>query len=178
MNLLGRYIWLYATLVLTRQYVFSLKANARSERGASITNEYMYPQRMLFFVEKSQHFNSENCLLMRTSTYVLVRNKKNNQTYHQMLLDNSGYKYPTFTLFTLQCSSAAFCLFEWEIYGPVNTVEVMSSRHYENTLIQIYGKFLFQKTENFQIKKLSYFLYFRSKHRLWVLVRTASARRF
>ena len=46
--------------------------------------------------------------------------------------------------------------------------------HYENTFIQVY-----RKTENFQIKKkLWYFPNFCSKHRLWVLVRTASARRF
>ena len=34
------------------------------------------------------------------------------------------------------------------------------------------------KTETFQIKKLWYFLYFCSKHRLWVPVRTPSAMRF
>ena len=34
------------------------------------------------------------------------------------------------------------------------------------------------KTENFQIKKIWYFSYFCSKHRLWVLVKTASSRRF
>ena len=34
------------------------------------------------------------------------------------------------------------------------------------------------KTESFQIKKKRYFSYFCSKHRLWVLVRTASPRRF
>ena len=34
------------------------------------------------------------------------------------------------------------------------------------------------KTEKLQIKKLRYFSYFCSKHRLSVLVRTASARRF
>ena len=34
------------------------------------------------------------------------------------------------------------------------------------------------KTENFHIKKLRYFSYFCSKRRLWVLVRTASERRF
>ena len=33
------------------------------------------------------------------------------------------------------------------------------------------------KNENFQIKKTDIFSYFCSKHRLWVLVRTASARR-
>ena len=39
-------------------------------------------------------------------------------------------------------------------------------------------KILQLKKENFQIKKLWYFSYFCWKHRLWVLVRTASARRF
>ena len=34
------------------------------------------------------------------------------------------------------------------------------------------------KTENFEIKNSDIFSYFCSKHRLWVLVRTASARRF
>ena len=34
------------------------------------------------------------------------------------------------------------------------------------------------KNENFQIKKFWYFSYFCSKHRLWVVVRTASTRRF
>ena len=50
--------------------------------------------------------------------------------------------------------------------------------HYENTPIQIYGEFRPTKTEKFQINKLWYISYFCSKHRLWVLVRTASARRF
>ena len=49
--------------------------------------------------------------------------------------------------------------------------------HYENTPIQIYRKFHLQKTEKFR-QKLWYFSDFCSKHRLWVLVRTASARRF
>ena len=39
-------------------------------------------------------------------------------------------------------------------------------------------KMLPPKNENFQIKNLDIFSYFCSKHRLWVLVRTASARRF
>ena len=50
--------------------------------------------------------------------------------------------------------------------------------HYENTPMQIYRKFHLQKIENFQIKNSDIFSYFCSKHRLWVLVRTASARRF
>ena len=39
-------------------------------------------------------------------------------------------------------------------------------------------KILPPKNENFQIKILILFSYFCSNHRLWVLVRTASARRF
>ena len=39
-------------------------------------------------------------------------------------------------------------------------------------------KILPPKNENFQIKKCLYFAYFCSKHRLWVLVRTALARQF
>ena len=42
-----------------------------------------------------------------------------------------------------------------------------------------YIEILPPKTENFQMKKkLRYFPHFCSKHRLWVLVRTASVRRF
>ena len=52
------------------------------------------------------------------------------------------------------------------------------SWHYENTPIQIYWKFYHQKLNIFRWKILIFFLYFCSKHRLWVLVRTASARRF
>ena len=50
--------------------------------------------------------------------------------------------------------------------------------HYENTPIQIYRKFHLQKLKNFRQKTLIFFLYFCSKHRLRVLVRTASSRRF
>ena len=50
--------------------------------------------------------------------------------------------------------------------------------HYENTPIQMYCKFQHQTNEGFQIKILIFFLYFCSKLRLWVLVRTASPRRF
>ena len=48
--------------------------------------------------------------------------------------------------------------------------------HYENTPIQNYWKFHHQKLNVFR-KKFWYFSYFYSKHRLWVLVRTASPRR-
>ena len=38
-------------------------------------------------------------------------------------------------------------------------------------------KILPSKNENFQIKILIFFFYFCSKHRLWVLVKTASVRK-
>ena len=41
-----------------------------------------------------------------------------------------------------------------------------------------YIEILLPKTESFQIKILIFFSFFCSKHRLWVLVRTASPRRF
>ena len=50
--------------------------------------------------------------------------------------------------------------------------------HYGNTPIQIYWKLYNQKRENFSIKKSDIVSFFCSKYRLWVLVRTASARRF
>ena len=52
-------------------------------------------------------------------------------------------------------------------------VTSLRKRAYSNTM-----KISPPKTENFHIKKLRYFSYFCSKHRLWVLVRTASMRRF
>ena len=57
----------------------------------------------------------------------------------------------------------------------MNTIE--RDVHYENTPIQIYRKFHLQNWK-FLDKKRWYFSYFWSKHRLWVLVRTASVRRF
>ena len=70
-------------------------------------------------------------------------------------------------VFRTWCSVDKHCL-------PVNT---RTQIHYENTPIQMYRKFHLQKTEIFQIKNSDIFSYFCSKHRLWVLVRTASARR-
>ena len=57
-------------------------------------------------------------------------------------------------------------------------VFAMRPIHYEVTPFQMYRRFHPQKTENFQIKNSRYVSYFCSKHRLWVLFRTASARRF
>ena len=45
---------------------------------------------------------------------------------------------------------------------------ILQKHTYSNIL-----KILQPKQENFQIKKFLYFSYFCSKHRLWVLVRTA-----
>ena len=50
--------------------------------------------------------------------------------------------------------------------------------HNESTPIQIHCKSFRRKIENFHMKKLDIFLISALKHRLWVLVRTASARRF
>ena len=51
--------------------------------------------------------------------------------------------------------------------------------NYENTPTQIYWKFTTKKNENFQIKKNPDIFHISAqKHWLWVLVRTASVRRF
>ena len=55
---------------------------------------------------------------------------------------------------------------------------VLFSLHYENTPTQIYRKFHLQKPKYFKIKNSDIFSYSCSKHRLWVPVRTTSARRF
>ena len=53
-----------------------------------------------------------------------------------------------------------------------------STKHDENTPIQIYWKCYHPKKMKVFRQKFWYFSYFCSKHRLWVPVRTASARRF
>ena len=59
---------------------------------------------------------------------------------------------------------------------PVNSRHVKFSlrKHAYSNILKISPP----KTESFQIKNLIYFSYFCSKHRLWVLVRTASVRQF
>ena len=74
-------------------------------------------------------------------------------------------------------SSSAYMFLLQAIHCMLN-INCSNVIHNENTPIQIYEKFHLQKTKNFSDKKLRYFSYFCSKHRLWVLVRTASARRF
>ena len=59
------------------------------------------------------------------------------------------------------------------LWGPTHRLAIITK-----TRLFKYLKILPPKNENFQIKKLWYFSYFCSKHRLWVLVRTASARWF
>ena len=68
----------------------------------------------------------------------------------------------------------------WRSYLPwTNAYQLpLTYFHYENTPIQIYWKLYNQKKRKFSDKKFWYFSYFCSKHRLWVLVRTASVRRF
>ena len=79
----------------------------------------------------------------------------------------------------------AFCLFclYW-IIGSCSISEVKEhekhckfSAHYENMPIWIFWKFYHQKMK-ISDKKIWYFSHVCSKHRLWVLVRTASSRRF
>ena len=72
--------------------------------------------------------------------------------------------------------------------GALADLGLSCSNHYENTPIQIYRKFHLLKTENCQTKNFD-ILHISAQnidcgysleppHRLWVLVRTASARRF
>ena len=68
-----------------------------------------------------------------------------------------------------------FIIFWYIFYRVGSHYPVKFTFHYENTPIQIYWTFYNQKREIFQIKKFWYFSYFCSKHRLWVLVRTASS---
>ena len=60
----------------------------------------------------------------------------------------------------------------------IHYIELLFDNHYENMPIQIYWKFYHKKKMKIFSKKFWYFSYFCSKHRLWVLVRTALARRF
>ena len=69
-----------------------------------------------------------------------------------------------------------FCFFFF-VFRNMEPLTIPLNYHYKNTPIQIWRKFHLQKLKIFR-KKIRYFSYFCSKHRLWVLVRTASARRF
>ena len=62
---------------------------------------------------------------------------------------------------------------ESSIVVMFNGVQPLRKHAYSNIL-----KISPPKTESFQIKILIFFSFFCSKHRLWVLVRTASARFF
>ena len=82
-------------------------------------------------------------------------------------------------MYVIRCTHGAlnFSMNKSLFYFALST-KCNKPHHYENTPILIILKSPPPKTENFQIKKLWYFSYFCSKHRLWVLVRTASVRRF
>ena len=56
--------------------------------------------------------------------------------------------------------------------------EINFNAHYENMSVQYTAIFHGCKNDNFQLEKCDHFLIFALKHRLWVLVRTASLRRF
>ena len=67
-----------------------------------------------------------------------------------------------------------FHLYMFPFQTSLGTItNVWGTYHYENTPIQIYRKSHLQKLKNFRQKKMIFFSYFCSKHRLWVLVRTA-----
>ena len=63
------------------------------------------------------------------------------------------------------------------IRGQTTEIKEAQQIHYENTPSLIYWKFHHQKLKVFG-QNFYYFSYFCSKHRLWILVRTASPRRF
>ena len=74
---------------------------------------------------------------------------------------------------------------QFEYANSENSRSAWPASDYGQTLVIITKICLFKyienfttKEENFSEKKFWYFSYFCSKHRLWVLVRTASARRF
>ena len=50
--------------------------------------------------------------------------------------------------------------------------------YYDNPPMQNTADFNDYKNDNFQLQVFNYFLIFALKHRLWVLVRTVSLRRF
>ena len=56
-------------------------------------------------------------------------------------------------------------MFTFNYYQVISTT--IKRCHYENTPIQIYWKFYFQKTENFQTKISDIFHISAQKHRLW-----------
>ena len=61
---------------------------------------------------------------------------------------------------------------------PCLIIPTGTGKHYENLPMQSTEFFFGCKNENFDWKKFDVFLIFAPKYRLWVPVRTASARRF
>ena len=100
-------------------------------------------------------------LLMSTHNMLLWRNKKNN-IYVAMPYIWSIAFFHTLISLHIVMTDVTICI--WY-------------KHYENMPIQIYWNFNTKKWK-LSDKKFWYSSYFCSSHRLWVLVRTASARRF
>ena len=73
-----------------------------------------------------------------------------------------------------------YCFVSWQVWiiGVLLWCFMEVKDITKTRLFKYIENFTTKKPERFQIKKLWYFSYFCSKHRLWVLVRTASARRF
>ena len=97
-----------------------------------------------------------------------------------LLSTQAGYSkaVPLLQFFCFRDSVDSSVAFGLSLYVPQLFFFRYLGKHYENTPIKIYWKFHHQKRTFSDKKKIWYFSYFCSKHRLWVLVRTASARRF
>ena len=112
----------------------------------------------------SKHTMSENRRFDDALTYQTARRRR-----HDAVPALFVYWEDTFSHLTSHLSTV-------ERYVVIK-LDTAVNIHYENTPFQIYRKFHLQKLK-ISDKKLRYFSYFYSKHRLWVLVRTALARRF
>ena len=88
------------------------------------------------------------------------------------------YHYPQKTGFTGSTVKEQFCLssgtFNLHTVILIKRMVPLRKHAYSN----VYWKFYHRKIKKNSDNKIWYFPYFRSKHRLWVLVRTASLRRF
>ena len=64
------------------------------------------------------------------------------------------------------------------VVAMCDLVHDVETLHYANISVQYTTVFHGRKNGNFEMKKCDIFLFFCSKHRSWVHVRTASLRRF
>ena len=82
-----------------------------------------------------------------------------------------------YVLMRRHCIWTALCIRETERQFAFGTKKYTKERITKTRLFKYIENFT-SKNWKFSDKKLWYFSYFCSKHRLWVLVRTASVRRF